>query len=333
MSITKRGSSYQVTLQRDGERYRRSFKSLQDAEVWELESKADLISGRPVSMGSKSTKRLPRTLQELADYTYKTVWAGTPSEEKVWINVKQILSSIGPSTLVRNIDKMSIDRMVDDFRDRGNSNATINRKLSALSKMFTVALELGVIDTKPTIKKFKVNQTRFRWFTGEEQDSIHMAMHQLGHPEYADIVRVLLDTGMRCGELFGLSWKCVQGNIIVLEGTKSGKVRSIPMTPRVREIIDSQDHPEGPFRWSTYYQFRKAWNKMKGLLRWEDDEQATPHACRHTFCTKLVRSGVPIPHVAKLAGHSTIQMTMRYAQVAPEDLESAIAKIVPLQSG
>ncbi len=42
------------------------------------------------------------------------------------------------------------------------------------------------------------------------------------------------------------------------------------------------------------------------------------HALWHTFASRLVMRGVPLEAVQELRGHSTIQMTMRYAHLAPE---------------
>ena len=51
--------------------------------------------------------------------------------------------------------------------------------------------------------------------------------------------------------------------------------------------------------------------------RWHDN--------RHTFASRLVQAGVPILTVNKLMRHATLQMTMRYAHLAPENLLEALA--------
>ena len=51
------------------------------------------------------------------------------------------------------------------------------------------------------------------------------------------------------------------------------------------------------------------------------------HDLRHTFATRLVLAGVDLASVSKLLGHSTIQMTMRYAHPTPEALKSAVSKL------
>jgi len=51
------------------------------------------------------------------------------------------------------------------------------------------------------------------------------------------------------------------------------------------------------------------------------------HTLRHTFATRLVLAGIDLATVSKLLGHSTIQMTMRYAHPTPEALKNAVSKL------
>ena len=48
------------------------------------------------------------------------------------------------------------------------------------------------------------------------------------------------------------------------------------------------------------------------------------HTLRHTFISRLVQAGRPLPEVAALAGHRAITMTMRYAHLAPSHLRAGI---------
>ena len=297
MSITQRGSSYEAAVNHKGSRYRRSFKDRLQAEIWEAQAKADLVAGRVTEVSAQASNRgLPRTLDDLRDYTYRTVWAGSKSEDTALLNSGAVVKAIGARTMIEDIDKVSIDLAVAEWKRLGNSNGTINRKLSALSKMLTVAEELGVIDRKPSIKKSKENQGRIRWYTDEEQLRIMRMFDHLGCPEYGWIVRVLLDTGMRCGELFSLEWENIQDNLIVLSDTKNSSPRSIPMTTEVSEIIkrtytleylcgtlSSQRVDSGPFKWTNYDRTRRLFDRVREQLGWSDDPQATLHACRHTF--------------------------------------------------
>ena len=53
----------------------------------------------------------------------------------------------------------------------------------------------------------------------------------------------------------------------------------------------------------------------------------TWHCLRHTFASRLVMAGVDIRTLAELMGHRTLQMTMRYAHLAPEHKAAAVAKL------
>lgn len=52
--------------------------------------------------------------------------------------------------------------------------------------------------------------------------------------------------------------------------------------------------------------------------------KVTTHVLRHTAASLTVAAGVPIFDVAKLLGHETIQVTMRYAHFAPEAGKAAV---------
>jgi len=328
MSIKQRRSSYEASVTNSGIRYRRSFKERLQAQIWEAQARADLIAGRTPEVSKHSVHRsLPRTLQELADYTYNTVWSGARSEETSLINANLVVATVSPGTLINDIDKATIDLAVSEWKKLGNSNATCNRKLSSISKMLTVAVELGILDRLPPIKRLRESPGRIRWYTDDEQDLIMDMFHRLGYPEHGEIVRVLLDTGMRCGELFNLKWEDIQGKLIVLNETKNFSPRSIPMTQATIRIITNQTCEVGPFKWTDARQTRGIWNKVRHQLGWSDDPGATLHACRHTFISNLVQEGVHIAGVQKLAGHKTIQMTLRYTHLSPHDLESAIEKL------
>lgn len=334
MPITQRGNVYEAAIHYHKERYRRSFKTLKEAEIWEAQSKADLVASRYPDMGNQaSTQGRPRTLQELADYTYKHHWVGMRSESKTWVNAKKVVESIGGSTDIHAIDKFTIDAMMADFKSIGNKSSTINRKLAALSRMLRTAMELEILSKMPKITYLKEPQERIRWYTDEEQHQIIQGLVAIDKPEYAGIVAVLLDTGMRVGELFELEWSNIQGNLIVLDKTKNFSARSIPMTPAVQDILEwNRSYSTGPFKWTTYDSLRNVWLKLKVHLGWQDDKQACLHACRHTFITNLVQEGINVFHVQALAGHKSLSMTKRYTHLAPDDLESCISRLASRRS-
>ena len=64
-------------------------------------------------------------------------------------------------------------------------------------------------------------------------------------------------------------------------------------------------------------------------MEWAATGDEVMHALRHTFCSRLVQRGVPILTVKELAGHKTMDITLRYAHLAPHNLVNAIAALEP----
>jgi len=56
-------------------------------------------------------------------------------------------------------------------------------------------------------------------------------------------------------------------------------------------------------------------------------EPGNIHTFRHSFASHLIMSGVDLPTVQKLMGHSDIETTMIYAHLAPEHLKGAVDKL------
>ncbi|TDQ28179.1 phage integrase family protein [Phyllobacterium brassicacearum] len=71
--------------------------------------------------------------------------------------------------------------------------------------------------------------------------------------------------------------------------------------------------------------FRAIWNDAKAEVGLATDDQVVPHILRHTCASRLVRGGIDIRRVQMWLGHQTLQMTMRYAHLATNDLDSCVA--------
>jgi integrase len=112
--------------------------------------------------------------------------------------------------------------------------------------------------------------------------------------------------------------------------TKSGKKREVPLTwtllAALREIRGTTglifcDAHGRPLRIGQLHEC--LWRSLEraGLrdVRWHD--------LRHSFASNLAAKGVPIPQIQKWLGHSTIAMTMRYVQFAPDGNRSLIGAL------
>jgi integrase len=96
------------------------------------------------------------------------------------------------------------------------------------------------------------------------------------------------------------------------------------MTKRVASILKKRQdaNPIKPFN-LTIYQSDKAWAWARVEIGLKDDSEFIIHALRHTCASRLVNAGVDLYVVKEWLGHSSIQVTERYAHLAPHKLAHA----------
>ncbi|MDG4876344.1 site-specific integrase [Mesorhizobium sp. WSM4935] len=225
-------------------------------------------------------------------------------------------------------DQNTLDNLIGTLRQRGNSNATINRKMAALSKLLRKAHKMGDIHSLPEFRRQKERAGRIRFLERDEEARLFAAIRSRSEDAYRLSV-FLVDTGCRLGEALGLIWNDIQEHRVSFWITKSGRSRTIPMTERVKEVIKLPPstegrRPKGPFAMLTQAQYRAIWNEAKTEVGLGADEQVVPHILRHTCASRLVQGGIDIRRVQMWLGHQTLSMTMRYAHLATNDLDGCV---------
>lgn len=329
MPVVARGSSYQATVHHKGQRHRKSFRSKAEAEAWEAQVRAALLRGETIAEKEVAVKSGPQNLLDLFEITYQRYWKGAKSEKSSRINALKCVEALGPNLSPAAVNEQRIDEMIFVFEKEGLADGTINRRLSALSKMLTFAAERGYIVRKPKIERKKEPQHRIRYITPEEEEKLIGYLTLIEKPDMVDIIKVAIDTGMRMGEILKMRKRDLSEGLISLWETKSNKPRSIPLTSRVREVLTrrarwTSDDNEKLFKGWTHSRVNHYWDIARRHMGLMTDPQFVPHAMRHTFCSRLVQRGVDITTISKLAGHSSVVVTMRYAHLSPDNLLNAI---------
>ena len=333
MPVTLRGTSWQAQVNHKGQRYRRNFETKNEALAWEADTKGRCLRGEPVDMGelARSDGDKPRTLGELRDYTLSHVWGRQKASDKTEINADHVVRIIGASTPVHKIDRLAIDRLIKELEKTGNSPATVNRKRSALSKMLSVAHDLGVIPAKPKFPtKLKENVWK-RFRVSPQTEAVMLAFFdRLGQTDMHDWAIVALDTGARLNEVQKLQAQDV-GKFLMLWDRKSGRNTAMPMTPRVRAVLERRSTNKEPrdklFPDLTQDSIRHYWTRLREHVSLVDEPSFTPHILRHEFCSRLADRNVHVKTIMDLADHSNLSTTQRYLDMSPVSLEDAIASL------
>ena len=217
-----------------------------------------------------------------------------------------------------------LDRLIGALRKRGNSNATINRKLAALSKLLRKAHRMGDIPALPEFQRLKEKAGRIRFLEPDEETRLFAAIFEKSDL-YGRLCVFLIDTGARLGEGIGLHWQDIRQDRVTFWLTKNGRSRSVPLTERAIAALRASDRSRrGPFTSIVQAKFRAAWNEAKQEVGLGADPDIVPHILRHTCASRLVQGGIDIRRVQTWLGHQTLQMTMRYAHLASGDLDICV---------
>jgi integrase len=249
-------------------------------------------------------------------------------------NVTSFIGEIHEILLCRKFSTFpqeTLDFVVGALRERGNSNATINRKMAALSKLLRKAHKMGDIQALPEFHRQKERAGRVRFLEPAEEQFLFAAIERRS-PDCHRLAVFLVDTGCRLGEALGLIWNDIAADRVSFWLTKSGRSRTIPLTKRAKAAIDRSVGGKGPFKMLNAVGFRSVWNEAKLEVGLGTDDQVVPHILRHTCASRLVQGGVDIRRVQTWLGHQTLQMTMRYAHLATNDLETCVGVLERMAS-
>ena len=244
---------------------------------------------------------------------------------------RQLLPAFGASPL----DRISPARVRQWF-DRYSRTApgAANRAFDVLRQIMNFAVACGHIETSPT-RGIRRNRrpplTRF--LSREEIARLHRvldAQTREDSRQQADIVRLLLLTGCRKGEIVQLRWSEVHDDMLALADSKTGP-RKVPLGDRARAILDRQPRGGSPFVFPSPRDPARPrgpdlslWHRVR---READIEDVRLHDLRHTMASHAVMNGVPVPVVSRLLGHSNVQMTLRYAHLADRDIEAVAERV------
>jgi integrase len=250
--------------------------------------------------------------------------------------------------IMTDIDIFDLREHVDEMIDSGERASTINRKKAVLSSVYKFALSRGYVDENIVRSVIVDDDTkrRDRVLSDAERQGLIMACKKSHWDKLYLLVLMAMVTGARKGELMNLRWNDVNFKDCTgyLGDTKNGSSRELHFPPvvmaelkRFQEvgtslIFPSSEKPDQPM------DIRKAWAKALKTANISDrdtfnadgsikQEKFTFHCLRHGFCSALSDSGKEINQIAKLAGHKSIQTTMRYIHQGREQKRQIVNEL------
>jgi integrase len=235
-------------------------------------------------------------------------------------------------------------RLVEEYQSKllgqGKAPATVNRHVACLKHMLTKAVEWEMTSEQTvqrirTVKQIPEQNARLRYLSVEECQTL---LNTCG-PHLKPIVITALNTGMRKEEILSLRWDRhvdLQHGFILLDKTKSGERREIPINDTLRHTLQGlvrrldSPHVFTDGKGSRYGDVKKG---FRAACQRAGIKDFTFHDLRHTFASHLVMAGVDLPTIKELLGHKTLTMTLRYAHLAPSHKVRAVSMLHESLSG
>lgn len=256
----------------------------------------------------------------------KSNWRGRAREEGNLCRLMQ-------DPPIAEISKSSVAKYQVARLAEGVSPSTVNREVSRLSRLLSLAHRDGLISTHPLHRWQRLREPtpRKRILSVEEEERLR---HELDDEDWR-IVQIALLSGMRKSEQFGCRVEQVDlsANLLHLPDTKDGKGRTIPIAPALRPVI--VDQLAIGTRWLCPNRSRSnclhASNFAKRVFRpalaRAGIENLRWHDLRRTFASRLIALGAPMRSVQALLGHASYSTTERYAHASEASLVEAVARL------
>lgn len=248
----------------------------------------------------------------------------------------------------KTVDSDIIRAWMESMMDKGNTPASINRRLSALRTFYRFALSRHLVDKDPAhgIIGPKGRKALPQFLRESEMDSL--LDQQLGKSEdYINvrartIILTFYTTGMRLAELIGLDDASIDFLSCQLKVTgKRNKQRVIPFGDELKAELENYMRLRNrtiPIKEPALFLTTKGERMNRNQVRYEVQKhlstvctlkKRTPHVLRHTFATAMLNHEAGLESVKKLLGHESLSTTEIYTHTTFEQLKRVYASAHP----
>lgn len=212
--------------------------------------------------------------------------------------------------------------------------ATLNRYRALLCLTYRLGVQNGKVNSNPArlVRQRRENNGRIRFLSPEEEAKLREVIQEVC-PHHLPELEVAINTGMRMGEQYEMTWDCVdfERTLLTLPRTKNGEIRHVPLNDTA---ISALRMAHSQSNGQSYVFLNRFGQQLKSPREWFDAvvrkaglADFTWHCLRHTFASRLVMADVGLRAVQELMGHKTISMTVRYAHLAPQHQLAAVQRL------
>ena len=317
-TFRKRGNKWQAIVRHKSiGTTAKSFSSKSAALKWSVVQEQAIESG---AFGRLSPSDV--TLGELLKRYLDII---TPSKRGADVERRRLKRLIGDDISSYQLDRLS-SQTIAKFRDRRllDGRRTCQYDLILIRHCIKLAInEWGLMLSSNPVDKVKLppsSRSRDRRLNTGEFDRLEKAARLTQNPYIWPIVVFAIETGMRRGEILGITWECVDfdARTVHLPITKNGSSRDVPLSSKATQILKGQTERQLPCPFPvTANAFRLAWDRLRSRA---DLGDLRFHDLRHEAISRFFEMGLSMPEVALMSGHKDPRMLFRYTHIKPENV-------------
>ena len=251
---------------------------------------------------------------------------------------KKVANEIGVSDIERI--KKALDK-------KALSPATVKHCVVLIRQIFNYAITRKLFSGKNPVsetlkahKGFVKNKSdkRTRFLSQEEAKQLLNEIKKSSLQTY-QICCVSIYTGLRMGEIFSLTWQDIDltNKLLYVRNPKNNEARTAYLTPILIDIFKELSGNKTGLVFpdkngNRIAQLSDTFGRTVDKLKFNEAvtdplNKVVPHTLRHTFASWLAMNGEPILAIQELMGHKSIEMTMRYAHLCPDQKREAVLKL------
>lgn len=231
---------------------------------------------------------------------------------------------------VRDIKKEDIDGFINKLLTENYTKKSASRKLNSIRTFFRYLKNEGILEQNPSldVSHPKYSQTPPRIFSKLE----YRALRDLAKEDartYA-LVEILLQTGIKIGELANLKVEDVKPNTLYISPYGKTVAREVPLNKAVKKAIDDYMKVRGQNGTDSHLFITRTGHPLlirnirqiiTRCFREVGIENATVNDLRNTFIAYQLINGASVEYIAKVVGHKRLSSTERFLNLVKEEAE------------
>jgi len=245
-------------------------------------------------------------------------------------DIEQLTDFLGGRNLatVDQVKKEDLEAFLEKLSKDNYTPKSVSRKINSIRTFYRFLKSNNYIDSDPSLEishpKYELAPPRI--LTPTEYRALRDAARN--DPRMSAIIELLLQTGIRIGELTALKLSDVKGDTLHIPAIEKHEERNVPLNKRAQEALNrylevrpktgSQDDFLFITKSGKPFLIRNIRTSIERYYRLAEIKDAKVNDLRHTFVAHHLKNGTSIVLLSKMLGHKRISTTERYLEYIPE---------------